>query len=284
MTAKTPTIDIQGHKVPTLVYGTAWKEEDTERLTRLAIEEGFVGIDTANQRRHYHEAGDGAALNAAIRDGLITRDGLFLQTKYTFQSGQDHRLPYDPDADIGTQVRQSFQSSLEHLHTDYLDAYILHGPATGHGLVDADREAWRAMESLHRDGLARLIGVSNVNAEQLRLLLGLAQVKPAIVQNRCYASRGWDREVRGICEMEGIVYQGFSLLTANRRELEDPRVAQIAARRQLTLPQVVFRFAAQLGMQPLTGTTDPEHMRHDLESLGAALSDEEVATLERIGG
>ncbi len=60
--------------MPSFVYGTAWKELETERLTRLALEAGFRGIDTANQRRHYHEAGVGAAIHGAIADGLVTRD------------------------------------------------------------------------------------------------------------------------------------------------------------------------------------------------------------------
>ena len=101
--------------LPGFLYGTAWKEERTEALTRLALEAGFRGIDTANQRRHYFEAGVGAAVAGAIAGGLVRRDDLFLQTKFTHLRGQDHRLPYDPDADPATQVRQSFSSSLEHL-------------------------------------------------------------------------------------------------------------------------------------------------------------------------
>src|SRR5919106_6346039 len=113
--------------VPRFIYGTAWKENETERLTRLALEAGYRGIDTANQRRHYFEAGVGAAVARAIADGLLQRADLFLQTKFTYVDGQDHRLPYDPNADIATQVRQSFASSLEHLQVDSIDSYVLHG-------------------------------------------------------------------------------------------------------------------------------------------------------------
>src|SRR5437773_9766281 len=98
------TLLIDEVRVPRFLYGTAWKEDDTQRLTELALAQGFRGIDTANQRRHYHEAAVGQAVAAAIQRGLVTRDELFLQTKYTFQHGQDHRLPYDPHASIATQV------------------------------------------------------------------------------------------------------------------------------------------------------------------------------------
>src|SRR5262245_2596100 len=108
---------IRGVEVPSFFYGTAWKEERTASLTRLAIETGFRAIDTANQRKHYVEAGVGEAVAALIDEGKIKREELFLQTKFTFARGQDHRLPYDPQAPFGEQVAQSFASSLEHLRT-----------------------------------------------------------------------------------------------------------------------------------------------------------------------
>src|SRR5437667_8948880 len=98
------TVSIQGVAVPRFLYGTAWKEDQTQRLTELALRQGFRGIDTANQRRHYDEAAVGQAVAAMIQGGLVTRQDLFLQTKFTFQRGQDHRLPYDPAAPIATQV------------------------------------------------------------------------------------------------------------------------------------------------------------------------------------
>src|SRR6478609_4460927 len=98
---------MQHSPTPTFLYGTAWKENRTAALTELAIRSGFRGIDTANQRRHYFEAGVGEGLAAAYRSGLVTRADVFLQTKFTYQSGQDHRLPYDPAAPVPTQVAQS---------------------------------------------------------------------------------------------------------------------------------------------------------------------------------
>ena len=273
---------VAGVGVPTFVYGTAWKEAHTERLTRLALEAGFRGIDTANQRRHYHEAGVGAAIAAAFASGLVRRDELFLQTKFTSAGGQDHRLPYDPAADLATQVRQSFKSSLEHLRVEAIDSYVLHGPARRFGLTASDLDIWQAMESLHAAGKTRFLGVSNVGLDQLEALCARATTRPAFVQNRCFAQTGWDREVRAFCRERSIVYQGFSLLTANLAELRHPAFARLVARVGQTPAQVVFRFALQVGMQPLTGTTDPAHMREDLESYDFELSGEDVRLLEDI--
>src|ERR1700730_10118541 len=147
---------------PDFIYGTAWKEERTSALTELALRMGFRGIDTANQRRHYFEAGVGEGLAAAYRARIITRADLFLQTKFTYRPGQDHRLPYDPAASFSDQVGQSMVSSIEHLGTDFVDSYVLHGPASGYGWTDADSEVWEAMIKERNVCRTRFLGASNV--------------------------------------------------------------------------------------------------------------------------
>ncbi len=269
--------------VPALLYGTAWKEDRTEELVRLALATGLRAIDTANQRRHYVEAAVGAAVAAVLGDGTITRADLFLQTKFTSIGGQDHRLPYDPEADPATQVAQSFRSSLEHLRTTYIDSYVLHGPSSRRGLTDEDWAVWQAMEALHHSGPARRLGVSNVSLEQLTTLHRGSRVKPASVQNRCFAINGWDREVRAFCARQGIVYQGFSLLTANARELGSPAVVRAARRTGRTPAQVVFRFALQVGMLPLTGSSSPAHLQEDLACFDFELEPAEVHAIEECG-
>lgn len=263
---------------PYFLYGTAWKEEETERLVRHALDAGFRGIDTANQRKHYFEAGVGAAVAASG----VPREELFLQTKFTYRDGQDHRLPYDPGAEVTTQVRQSFATSLEHLQVETVDSYVLHGPSRRRGLADVDRDAWRAMEEFHTSGKTRFLGISNVALDQLEELVTFARVQPRFVQNRCFAATGWDYDVRAFCRARGIVYQGFSLLTANVRELRAPAFREIVTRTRRTPAQVVFRFALQVGMLPITGTTDAGHMREDLGMFDFELSQADVETIERL--
>ena len=267
--------------IPSFMYGTAWKKEATKQLVELAVASGFRAIDTANQLIHYDEALVGEALQALEKKG-IRRDTLFLQTKFTSAGGQDHRTPYDPSADLTTQVRQSFDSSLTHLCTEYVDSYVLHGPHHRRGLGEADWEVWAAMEGLYQSGETKMIGISNVTAGQLTELCEQANVKPMVVQNRCFAVVGWDREVREICQAHGIIYQGFSLLTANRAVLADPEIGTIAQRLGTGSVQVIFRFAMQIGMLPLTGTTSEQHMKEDLQAEQLALSTEEIRRIETI--
>lgn len=270
-----------GVPIPNFMYGTAWKKEDTDRYVQAAVHAGFRAIDTANQMIHYDEGQVGAALLALEKQG-ITRDQLFLQTKFTPVSGQDHRTPYDPMAPVGQQVAQSFESSLEHLHTDFIDSYILHGPYGRWELEQKDWDVWTALESLYQSGLVKMIGISNVQALQLQLLCELASVKPMVVQNRCYAALGWDRAVRELCRDHNIVYQGFSLLTANREVLQAPEVDTIAKRCNTGPAQVIFRFAQQVGMLPITGTTNTQRMTDNLGIDRVELTPEDIARIETI--
>jgi diketogulonate reductase-like aldo/keto reductase len=267
-------VKIRGVDVPDVCYGTAWKESRTTGLVQAALAAGFRAIDTANQRKHYDEAAVGRGL------GGVPLDRLFIQTKFTHLAGQDDRLPYDPDAPVEDQVRQSFASSLEHLQK--IDSLLLHGPSQRVGLHADDVAAWRGIESL-ADSVT-LVGASNVTAEQVESLVAIARVPPAFVQNRCYASRGWDRDVRAACARHGIVYQGFSLLTANRDVVQHDRsVRAIAARYGVTTAQLVFAFARQLGMIALIGTTSRDHMTQDLDAATVELAPDDVQAIELAG-
>ncbi len=276
----TRLINHRGVAVPTMLYGTAWKEAETERLAREALEAGFLGIDTANQRKHYDEAEVGRAVRTLPGDAPRP----FLQTKFTYPRGQDHRLPYDPQASPGVQVRQSFDSSCEHLGVDVIDSYLLHGPEAGQGLTAGDWQVWRAMERLHDEGGVRLIGISNARADQVRELVAGARVAPAFVQNRFYFRENkygpaLDAEVRSLCHTHDIVYQGFSILTANRAVWAQTALHPIARRIGGTPAQVLFRYAMHLGILPLTGTSNAVHMRADLAYTSFTLTAEEQATI-----
>jgi diketogulonate reductase-like aldo/keto reductase len=268
--------------IPTFMYGTAWKKEATTRLVVQAVEAGFTAIDTANQLIHYDETRVGEALLALAKQGT-TRERLFLQTKFTSVNGQDHRTPYDVKASIATQVQQSFESSLAHLHTDHLDSFVLHGPYAHRGLGPEDWEVWAAIEALYEAGRTKMIGVSNVSADQLTLLCEQAKHKPMVVQNRCYAAFGWDKAVRDICRAHQIIYQGFSLLTANREIFIAPDVRTMAAKYETGVAQIVFRFSQQVGMLPMTGTTNQQHMREDLSCDRFTLEPDEVKLIKTIG-
>lgn len=270
--------------IPEFLYGTAWKKDPTAALTEQALHTGFRGVDTANQLRHYNEAGVGEGLAAAYRAGVVSRSNLFLQTKFTYVHGQDHRLPYDPSTSLTTQVAQSLASSLEHLGTSQVDSFLLHGPAMRQGWSSDDAEVWEAMRKERDAGRVRLLGVSNVGLHHLHHMMQAQPEVPAFVQNRCFAVTGWDREVRQFCREHGVIYQGFSLLTANLEVLAHPVVTDPARKLGATPAQVIFAFARAIGILPLTGTTNGEHMKQDLASRELQLPPKVVQQIEKIAG
>jgi diketogulonate reductase-like aldo/keto reductase len=257
---------------PPIIYGTAWKKEQTEALVFRAIRAGFRGIDTACQPKHYHEPGVGAALAA------FERESLYVQTKFTPLSGHDpKRVPYDANASVSEQVAQSFAVSLQNLRTTYLDALILHSP---YPRADQTMLAWQAMEALVDAGSVQRIGISNCyELKVLEDLYDASRIKPAIVQNRFYAESDYDVEIRAFCVAHGISYQSFWTLTANRHLLADETVRLLTLKYQRTAAQVLFRYLTQVGITPLTGTKSETHMREDLAIFDFTLSDSEVRAI-----
>jgi len=268
-------------RMPKLIYGTAWKEEQSASLVELAIQTGFRGIDTACQPKHYNEAGVGDGIAACVKQGLLTRSDLYLQTKFTPLSGQDpNRIPYDANAPLAEQVAQSFQVSLKNLKTDYLDCLILHSPLSN---PHDTHEVWRAMESKVATGGVRQLGISNCyDLKTLTELVNFAAIKPAVIQNRFYATTGYDKAIRDFCRQHQIVYESFWTLTANPHLLKDPSLQHIATRRQLNPSQVFFRYLTQIGIVPLTGTTSVTHMQEDLAIFEFELTEQECGVIEKL--
>lgn len=270
-------VSARGVHMPRLLYGTAWKKERTAGLVARALQLGFRGVDTACQPKHYDEPGVGAGVAQALAAGLA-RDQLYLQTKFTPLAGQDpRRVPYDRNASLTEQVRQSCEVSLGNLSTTYLDCLVLHSPLSP---FERLLEVWRALEELVEQGLARELGLSNCYQPRLFAeLYAAARVKPWVLQNRFYAETGYDRELRGFCRAHGVVYQSFWTLSANPDQLARPELRTLAARHALTPAQVFFRALTQLGIVPLTGTCSEEHMRQDLAIFELELAPADLAEL-----
>ena len=139
------------------------------------------------------------------------------------------------------------------------------------------------MENIYNSGRALILGVSNVTREQLQSLCEDARIRPRFVQNRCYASQGWDYNIRSFCNANEIIYQGFSLLTANRNLLDHPELKRIAHRCNMDVSQIIFRFALDIGIMPITGTSNIKHMQTDLDIFEFRLNVEDIEVIEAIG-
>jgi len=159
---------------------------------------------------------------------------------------------------------------------------VLHGPSSGYEWTEGDAEVWEAMRKERDAGRTRFLGVSNVSLHHLEQMVAARSEAPAFVQNRCFARVGWDRDVRSFCRERGIIYQGFSLLTANTEVLRHPLVTGLARPANATAAQVVFAFARAVGILPLTGTSDAGHMKQDLAARELALPPDTVRAIESL--
>jgi diketogulonate reductase-like aldo/keto reductase len=264
-------------RMPGILYGTAWKKAQTAALVRQAIAQGFRGIDTACQPKHYYEPGVGEAVATAIAEGL-TREELFLQTKFTSLSGQDLAgLPYDPNASLPEQVAQSFAASLRNLQTSYVDSLVLHSPLPR---MEQTLEVWRVMEALVDDGRVRQIGISNCyRLDAFEALFRASRIKPSVLQNRFYAESDYDVVLRDFCRARGVTYQSFWTLTANPHLLADETFRLLGLKYGRTPAQLLFRYLTQNGAVPLTGTRSEVHMREDLDIFSFELTETELKAI-----
>lgn len=269
-----------GIKMPPLIYGTAWKKEETANYVATALENGFRGIDTAGQPRHYNEGQVGEALQK-VRSMGIQREELYIQTKFTPLPGQDpNNTPYDKSAPLEKQIEQSLQSSLTNLQTPYLDSYLLHSPLSP--FSDLMR-AWNTMEQFYESGQVKQLGISNCySLELLKSLFTKSNIKPAVIQNRFYRDTGYDASLREWCSGHSILYQSFWTLTANPHILASSLIESLTTTYQKTPPQIFFRFLNQSEIVPLTGTTSEQHMKEDLAIFEFELSSEEIGQIKQL--
>jgi len=266
--------------MPKMIYGTAWKKEDTTRLVEEAIVTGFRAVDTACQPKHYREDLVGLGLENAYKSG-IKREDIFIQTKFTPITGQDEsNMPYLASDDVQTQLEKSFMTSKENLKTDYIDSYLIHSPF---GPIDDFIGVYKTMEEFVQCKQVGQIGLSNCyDLNVLLYLYDIAEVKPKVLQNRFYADSDYDKEIRQFCHQADIEYQSFWSLTANPHILKSDEIQRLIAKHKKTIPQIFYKFLNQIGITPLNGTTKKLHMLQDLDIDLFELDEEDIKSLERL--
>lgn len=269
-------------KMPSLMYGTAWKKEHTADLVVQAVLSGFRGIDTACQPKHYNEPHVGEAIRRLKEHG-ITREELFIQTKFTPLSGQDpQRVPYDPNVSLDRQVAHSFEVSQRNLGTDHIDSLVLHSPLFPYSNLIS---VWGAMQKIYQDGGVGQIGISNCyDLELLKRLYLDADIKPSVVQNRFYSESGYDIALRQWCSEHGIVYQSFWSLTANPHLLGSQIVSTLCHKYAKTPAQILYRYLNHVGIIPLIGSTSQIHMDQDLAIFEFELINSEIQSITELLG
>ncbi|NQY21268.1 MAG: aldo/keto reductase [Campylobacteraceae bacterium] len=263
--------------MPKMIYGTAWKKEETTRLVQEALSFGFKAIDTACQPKHYREDLVGIALQKSFLNGL-KREDVFIQTKFTPINGQDtNDMPYLASDDIITQIEKSFIKSKENLKLDFIDSYLIHSPFSP---LEDFLNVYKTMEEYVEVGQVGQIGISNCyDINMLSYLYDKAKIKPKVLQNRFYKDSFYDKDIREFCKNKNISYQSFWSLSANPNILSSNELLVLSKKYNKTLAQIFYKFLNEIDITPLNGTTSKIHMKEDLDILDFNLEIKEINSI-----
>ncbi|KLE02992.1 aldo/keto reductase family protein [Aliarcobacter butzleri] len=265
-------------KIPNMIYGTAWKKENTTALVFEALKQGFRAVDTACQPRHYREDLVGLGLQKAYDEQIVKREDLFIQTKFTPIDGQDkNNMPYLKSDEIEIQVEKSFETSKKNLKTNFIDAYILHSPVYPENKL---QKVWQKMEEFVDAREVGQLGISNCyDLDILIYIYNNAKIKPSIVQNRFYAQSGYDKQIRAFCNKNNIKYESFWSLTANPHILTSEILQTLSQKYQRGVAEIFYKFLNHINITPLNGTTSTKHIIEDLKIGEFELTNDEINSI-----
>jgi len=253
-----------GLEMPLIGYGVFRVPEgdDLAEAVKTAIAKGYRSIDTAQVYRNEESVGRG--IRAAIDEGLVTREELFVTSK-VWNDG----LSYE-------ETLAAYDSSLEKLGLDYLDLYLVHWPGIDTNYI----HVYKALEKIYQDGRVRSIGVSNFHVHHLENLLKETSVVPVINQIEFHPHLTQE-EVRAYCKEKGIQVEAWSPLM-NGSLLEESLIQQLASNYGKTPAQIVLRYDVQHGVVTIPKTMTPARMTENLTVFDFALAEEEMAQLDRL--
>ena len=258
-----------GVAVPQLALGT-WLIDNgrTADAVKAAIDIGYRHIDTA--QAYANEQGVGVG----VRTSGVPRDQLFVTTKVAAEH-KDYKS-----------AAAGIDGSLKAMGLDYIDLMIIHSPQPWAAVNQSDdryfegnREAWRALTDAYKAGKLRAIGVSNFLQEDIENLWDWAEVKPMVNQVLCHISNT-PLELIEYCRRQGIVMEAYSPV-AHGEALKNEKIAEMAARYGVSVPQLCIRYDIQLGMIVLPKTANPAHMRSNAE-VDFQISDGDMEILKKI--
>jgi diketogulonate reductase-like aldo/keto reductase len=251
-----------GVKMPWFGLGVFKVEEgpELEFAVKTAIKHGYRSIDTA--AIYGNEEGVGRGIREGLKEAGITREELFVTSKVW-------------NADLGYEsTLAAYETSLKKLGLEYLDLYLIHWPVEG-----KFKEAWRALETLYKEGRVKAIGVSNFHVHHLEELLKDAEIKPMVNQVELHP-RLTQQEIRQYCENHGIQMEAWSPLMQGQL-LDNSVLQEIAGRYDKSVAQVILRWDLQNGIVTIPKSTKEHRIVENAAVFDFELTKEDM---ERIDG
>lgn len=251
-----------GVKMPWFGLGVFKVEEgpELENAVAVAIKHGYRSLDTA--AIYGNEAGVGRGIREGLKQTGIAREQLFVTSKVW-------------NADLGYEsTLAAYETSLSKLDLKYLDLYLIHWPVQG-----KFKEAWKALETLYKEGRVKAIGVSNFQIYQLEELMKDAEIKPMVNQVE-YHPRLTQKKLQTYCIEQGIQLEAWSPLMQGQL-LEHPVLQEIADKYRKSAAQVILRWDLQNGVVTIPKSTKERRIIENADVFDFALT---IEDMERIDG
>lgn len=258
-----------GKEIPKMALGTWFIDDDkVADAVRAAVKIGYRHIDTAQAYGNERGVGEGVRTSGVLREEIFVTSKVAAENK-TYES-----------------AAQSIDETLKIMGLDYIDMMIIHSPQpwvevnqSENRYLSENREVWRAMEDAVEAGKVRTIGVSNFNRADLENILEVCRIRPAVNQVLCHISNT-PLELIDYCNEQGIAVEAYSPV-AHGATLKDPRIAEIAEKYHVSVPQLCIRYDWQLGTIVLPKTANPDHMKSNSE-IDFVISDEDMDILKHL--
>lgn len=256
-----------GVKIPQMALGTWFIDDDkAAEAVRNAVEIGYRHFDTAQAYGNERGVGEG------IRTAGVPREELFVTSKVAAEH-KDYASASD-----------SIDESLEKMGLDYIDMMIIHSPQPWKDVNQSDnryfnenREVWRALQDAYKSGKVRAIGISNFQKEDIDNVYDWAEIKPMVNQVLCHISNT-PLELIDYCQKKGIEIEAYSPV-AHGEILKNDKIAAMAEKYHVTVPQLCIRYDIQLGAIVLPKTANPDHMRINAD-VDFEISNDDMAELK----
>ena len=242
-----------GLKMPMAGIGTfLLSPDEAEASVLAALEDGYRLIDTANA--YVNEK----AVGRAMKKSGLPREEIFLETKLwpSFYENDD-----------------AVDKTLERLGTDTIDLLLIHQPAGNYVA------GYRQMEKAYKEGKVKAIGLSNFNQGQIEEILGLCQVKPAVLQTEVHPYFQ-EQELKKFLSKEGMVIQAwYPLGHGDKALLEEPLFTELGKKYGKTNAQIILRWHIQDGNIVIPGSKNPAHIKDNFDLFDFSLTEEEMAKI-----
>lgn len=239
-----------GLKMPMAGIGTfLLSPDEAEASVLAALEDGYRLIDTANA--YVNEK----AVGRAMKKSGLKREEIFLETKLWPSFYEDDN---------------AVDKTLERLGTEYIDLLLIHQPAGNYVA------GYRQMEKAYKEGKVKAIGLSNFNQAQIEEILGLCQVKPAVLQTEVHPYFQ-EQELKSFLSKEGMVIQAwYPLGHGDKALLEEPLFTELGKKYGKTNAQIILRWHIQDGNIVIPGSKNPSHIKDNFDLFDFSFTEEEM--------